>query len=145
MGNLSVIERDRIASTIQFGVHVMIDGYFSSGEAMTNADELKALLLTLPAQMRMHTICDPVVVEVGANCVKDPGGLSGFVMIAESHISFHTFPERGFVTIDLYTCQNDVDREWVCSRLINAFEIGDADIYIQERGQRYPAANLSTP
>jgi len=32
-------------------------------------------------------------------------------MIAESHISFHTFPKRGFVTIDVYTCQNELDTD----------------------------------
>ena len=71
------------------------------------------------------------------------GGLSGFVMIAESHLSFHTFPARGFVTIDLYTCQTDLDRESCCNRLMVAFGITDADMYIQERGMRYPAADLT--
>ncbi|MFV0385583.1 S-adenosylmethionine decarboxylase, partial [Paracoccus sp. (in: a-proteobacteria)] len=73
---------------------------------------------------------------------KDPGGLSGFVMIAESHISFHTFPGRGFVTIDLYTCQCDLDRDAVTSRLMDAFQLEDADIYVQERGLRYPVADI---
>ena len=142
MGNLSVIEHQRSQLTEQFGVHIMIDGYFASGAAMTQTSTLKELLTGLPVELGMHKICEPVVVEVGANCKKDPGGLSGFVMIAESHISFHTFPGRGFVTIDLYTCQNDIDREAICSRLVSAFGIGDADIYIQERGQRYPISNL---
>ncbi|MCD5381570.1 MAG: S-adenosylmethionine decarboxylase [Candidatus Pacebacteria bacterium] len=56
----------------------------------------------------MFPICEPVVAEAGSNNKKDPGGLSGFVMIAESHVSLHTFPNRGFVTIDVYTCQNDL-------------------------------------
>ena len=65
-------------------------------------------------------------------------------MIAESHLSFHTFPARGFVTIDLYTCQTDLDRESCCNRLMVAFGITDADMYyIQERGMRYPAADLT--
>ncbi len=63
-------------------------------------------------------------------------------MIAESHISFHTFPARGFVTIDLYTCQNDIDTDSICRRLIKAFGISDADTYIQNRGLRYPAEDI---
>jgi S-adenosylmethionine decarboxylase len=63
-------------------------------------------------------------------------------MIAESHISFHTFPARGFVTIDLYTCQNDLDTDATTKRLIEAFGITESDIYIQERGMRYPVENL---
>ncbi len=128
--------------TMQFGVHVMIDGYAAGGPAMTDREALHALLAQLPAEMGMHAICAPVVVEVGPNCVKDPGGLSGFVMIAESHISFHTFPGRGFVTIDLYTCQCGLDREATIARLMAAFRLRDADVYVQERGLRYPAEDL---
>jgi S-adenosylmethionine decarboxylase len=129
--------------TMQFGVHLMIDGYAAGGAAMTDAAALRALLERLPAEMGMHAICAPVVVEVGPNCLKDPGGLSGFVMIAESHISFHTFPGRGFVTIDLYTCQCGLDREATVARLMAAFDLVDADVYVQERGLRYPAQDLA--
>ena len=90
----------------------------------------------------MHPIHVPVVVEVGQKNRKDPGGLSGFVMIAESHLSFHTFPARGFVSIDFYTCQNDLDIARVSARLRAAFGIRDADIHVQKRGLRYPADNL---
>lgn len=126
-----------------FGVHLMIDGYSASGPLMTDALALRQLLLDLPGEMGMHPICAPVVVEVGPNCLKDPGGLSGFVMIAESHISFHTFPGRGFVTIDLYTCQTGLDRQATLDRLLHAFRLVDAEVHVQERGLRYPAENLA--
>jgi S-adenosylmethionine decarboxylase len=125
-----------------FGVHLMIDGYDADGPLMTDPDGLRALLETLPGEMGMHAICAPTVVSVGPNCHKDPGGLSGFVMIAESHISFHTFPARGFVTIDLYTCQTGLDRQRTIKRLLGAFHLTDADVHVQERGLRYPAENL---
>jgi len=97
MGNLSVVQHERTTATIQFGIHFMIDGYYANGSAMTDREDLKALLSTLTEELGMHSFCEPVVVQIGANCLKDPGGLSGFIMIAESHISFHTFPGRGFV------------------------------------------------
>jgi S-adenosylmethionine decarboxylase len=128
-----------------FGVHLMIDGYDADGPLMTDAGALRGLLDRLPAEMGMHAICSPVVVSVGPNCHKDPGGLSGFVMIAESHISFHTFPGRRFVTIDLYTCQNGLDRKATVDRLLGAFQLTDADVHVQERGLRYPAADLVAP
>lgn len=137
-----IIKQPRANETMQFGVHLMIDGYYADSSAMTDKAALQHLLQTLPSEMGMHTICNPVVVEAGSNCKKDPGGLSGIVMIAESHISFHTFPARGFVTIDLYTCQNDLDTDTTSERLIKAFGIVESDIYIQERGMRYPTNNL---
>ncbi len=121
----------------QYGVHIMIDGYGADHKLLADADYLRGL----PAEMKMHPICEPQLVEVGPMNPKDPGGLSGFVMIAESHISFHTFPARGFVTMDLYTCQCGLDRDWAVSRLKNAFGLIDADVFIQERGMRYPAQN----
>lgn len=128
---------------MQFGVHLMIDGYMADPEALADAGALETLLANLPGEMGMYPICKPTVVSVGPNCEKDPGGLSGFIMIAESHISFHTFPGRRFVTIDLYTCQNDLDRDKVSKRLLEAFKIEDADIYVQERGIRYPAEDMA--
>jgi S-adenosylmethionine decarboxylase len=125
-----------------FGVHLMIDGYSADGPLMTDPHALRTLLEDLPGEMGMHAICAPVVVSVGPNCKKDPGGLSGFVMIAESHISFHTFPGRGFVTIDLYTCQCGLDRQGTIDRLMAAFRLTDAEVHVQERGLRYPAEDL---
>lgn len=122
-----------------FGLHVMIDGYDAQGPVMTDAAALERLLHDLPGEMGMHRICAPVVVEVGPNCLKDPGGLSGFVMIAESHISFHTFPARSFVTIDLYTCRTGTDAQGVVARLMAAFGLSDAEVQVVDRGLRYPA------
>ena len=136
------ISHTSASDTMRFGLHIMIDGYCSNSASMTDVGHMRKLLDELPGEMGMHSICSPVVVEVGPNCHKDPGGVSGFVMIAESHISFHTFPARGFVTIDFYTCQDTLNDKAFCKRLTDAFGIEDADIYIQERGVRYPAADL---
>ncbi len=49
-------------------------------------------------------------VAVGASIVGDtfhrftPQGVSGTVVIAESHLSIHTWPENGYVAVDIYTC-----------------------------------------
>jgi len=129
-------------SEIQFGVHFMLDGYGCSLEILKDKEKLLHMLQTIPLNMGMHTINDPVVVEVGPKNTKDPGGLSGFVMIAESHISFHTFPERGFVTIDVYTCQNELDTNKLTQEFTEAFLIKKSDVHIIKRGTKYPAENI---
>ena len=126
----------------QFGVHFMMDGYGASEETLKNEEALTKMLRDIPTSMGMHIINEPVVVCVGPKNRKDPGGLSGFVMIAESHISFHTFPARGFVTIDVYTCQNNLDTEKLKREFTEAFKIESSDIHIQKRGTRYPAQNI---
>jgi len=92
---------NRDAELDQFGVHLMIDGYDGSATKLADQAYIRKLLNTLPDQLGMHKIADPVVVQVGPQNQKDPGGLSGFVLIAESHISLHTFPLRGFISADV--------------------------------------------
>ena len=126
----------------QFGVHFMLDGYGCHAELLKDATALTKMLTDIPTSMGMHTICDPVVVEVGPKNRKDPGGLSGFVMIAESHISFHTFPNRGFVTIDVYTCQNDLDTNKLERQFIESFKIQTSEVQVVKRGVRFPVEDL---
>lgn len=128
--------------TEQFGVHFMLDGYGASEATLKDKDILTKMLHNIPKAMGMHVINEPVVVEVGPKNRKDPGGISGFVMIAESHISFHTFPARGFVTIDVYTCQNNLDTDKLQREFTDAFMLESSDVHIQKRGVRYPAENI---
>lgn len=124
-----------------FGLHLMIDGYDADPGRLADATLLHDLLDRIPQALGMHPICTPVVVAVGPKNRKDPGGLSGFVMIAESHLSFHTFPARRFVTIDLYTCQNQMDVPRLTTLLAEGFGISDLDLHCQPRGLRYPVAD----
>ena len=41
-----------------------------------------------------------------------PGGVTGFVMLTESHLSCHTYPEHGIVTINLYCCRPRPEWPW---------------------------------
>lgn len=129
-------------NTIQFGVHFMIDGYNADKSVLRDREKLTNLLDTLPASMGMHSITEPLVVEVGPKNRKDPGGMSGFVMIAESHFSFHTFPERGFVTIDVYTCQNELDTTGLLEGFREVFKFSNEETHYIKRGTRYPAENI---
>lgn len=126
----------------QFGIHLMVDGYGAPREILKDAVLLKQMLLEIPVEMGMHTISEPLVVEVGPKNRKDPGGLSGVVLIAESHFSFHTFPDRGFVTLDVYTCQNFLDTEKLITQFKEVFQFTHVETHIQPRGLRYPSANI---
>ena len=128
--------------TEQFGVHLLFDGYNADAALLSDKDHLTRLLTEIPKKMKMHTITEPVVVEVGPLNEKDPGGISGFILIAESHISYHTFPKRGFVTADIYTCQNDLDSEAFTELLSAVFGTTDYDVQVIKRGLRYPSENI---
>lgn len=121
---------------------MLFDAYDCDSERLSNKKFLTELLSKLPKKMGMHTIYEPVVIEVGELNEKDPGGISGFVLIAESHISFHTFPKRRFVTADVYTCQDSLDNATLIKHLSEAFGSTDYDTSIIDRGVRYPDTNL---
>ncbi|MEL6207332.1 MAG: S-adenosylmethionine decarboxylase [Pseudomonadota bacterium] len=131
--------------TETFGLHLMLDGYEADPALLSDKRGLYRQLTLVPEALGMHRIAAPLVVEVGPLNRKDPGGLSGVALIAESHISVHTFPSRRFVTIDVYTCQNDMDCQAVTASLVAAFRIGSWDVHVQPRGLRYPTADRPAP
>lgn len=120
-----------------FGEHMMIDGYGGVYEKLNNKDIVLQCLMELPGKLAMKKLSDPEVYFAAGNDKKDPGGWSGFVVIEESHISIHTFPARGFVSIDVYTCTNDLDRELIINYFKKAFGITDVEENFVKRGTRY--------
>lgn len=59
-----------------------------------------------------------------------PQGVSGVVVISESHISTHTWPEYGYVALDIYTCGQHVDTEKAVVFAVEAF--GSSTSHITE-------------
>ena len=55
-------------------------------------------------------------------------GYSTFVMIAESHLSIHTFPELNYVSFDCYSCKS-FDTQAVIEAIKNQFKVKDIDIH----------------
>lgn len=125
-----------------FGVHLTLDGYGGSRDLLADRDHVLACLSELPERLGMHKLAEPFLVELGHHSDKDPGGVSGFVLIAESHISIHTFPLRGFVSADVYTCQNSLDTDRICQYFAEAFDLQDLEINVVRRGTRYPKHNI---
>ena len=62
------------------------------------------------------------------------GGVSGFVLLAESHISIHTWPEHHYAAIDIYTCGRHTMPEKACSFL--ADRLGASQVQMTTPGSR---------
>jgi S-adenosylmethionine decarboxylase len=127
-------------SQTNFGVHLTMDGYKGDPEKLNNFELVYRLLDELPDKMAMRKLIPPYVVIVPPSTEKDQGGISGFVMIYESHISIHTFPEKGFVSIDIYTCKNDMDAEFVENYFQAAFGLKDLEVNKIIRGTKFLAS-----
>ncbi len=120
-----------------FGTHWTLDGYGADARSLNNMDLVFSALNDLPEILDMHKIITPYVIRFDGNDKKDAGGYSGFVMIAESHISIHTFPDKGFVTIDVYTCQGELDVKTCRAYFGKHFGIKTFEENVIKRGLKY--------
>ena len=129
--------------TCNFGEHLTIDGYGGNPEKLNNREIVFKFLADLPDKTGMTKIIEPVMKSFPGNDLKDPGGYSGVVMIAESHISIHTFPKRKFASMDVYTCKNGMDSKFICDYAKELFGFEDLEINLIKRGTKYPTENLA--
>ncbi len=64
----------------------------------------------------------------------NPFGISGMVVIAESHLSIHTWPEYGYAAVDIFTCGDVIKPEVAAQFLIERFESKNPSIVEMKRG-----------
>ena len=67
------------------------------------------------------------------------GGVSGVAVLAESHISIHTWPEHGYAAADVFTCGRRANAEVACLHLVEALEAGRHEFLKLTRGTGGPA------
>ena len=127
---------------IQFGEHLTIDGYNGDIGLLNSKEIVSKVFIDLITMLGMNPLTEPMVVSAPDNGMKDPGGWSGFVIIAESHIAIHTFPKRGFVSADVYSCKNGMDIQLISDYFKTTFKLTDVETNFIKRGTRYPFENL---
>ncbi len=122
------------------GRHILAEFYGCPMETLSDQEQIKRSMIT-------------AALEAGAE-VKEtvfhqfsPQGVSGVVVISESHLAIHTWPEFGYAAVDVFTCGQTVD-PWVsCNYLKQAFSAQNMSAREIERGifdvqvEYKPAAN----
>jgi len=63
-----------------------------------------------------------------------PQGVSGVVVISESHLAIHTWPELGYAALDVFTCGDRVDPWDACNYVAEMFSAGDMKASEVKRG-----------
>jgi len=76
-----------------------------------------------------------------------PEGASGIVLIAESHLSFHSWPEYGLVTLDIYTCGDPQQAELAYEYIKERLNPSRVDLVRIDRGVEFEneKANIEIP
>lgn len=109
------------------GRHLIAELYDCDEEILNNVTEIEY-------QMTKAAI------ESGATIVTStfhrflPHGVSGAIIISESHLAIHTWPEYKYASLDIYTCGDSVD-PWVAfNYLKDAFKSGRQEVIENKRG-----------
>lgn len=119
-----------------FGPHLMMDCRGVSFEKCSDLQYVFNFLYDLPEKIGMTRITQPYVFPY-SGLVPEDEGITGMVIIAESHITFHSFTRKDYFFFDLFSCKEfDVDR--VAQEVIRAFEVQDPQIHWVDRGIYFP-------
>lgn len=122
------------------GLHLTADlrGCDPSQPAMTSLDALRTLCLAAVQGAGLQPVG-----ELFHRFPQPPGaasesGITGVVLLAESHLAVHTWPELGAVTLDVYVCNFGADNtrraHALAERLIGAFAPAQVERQALQRG-----------
>lgn len=85
-----------------FGRHVIAELWDCDFDILNNIDEIERIFV----DAALHSGAE--VREVAFHKFA-PQGVSGVVIISESHLTIHSFPEHGYASVDVYTCGDRID------------------------------------
>ena len=125
----SACPKDLARSEHSVGAHVLLDLY---GVPAARLDDLDGLRASLEKAAR----------DGGAHVVDSrfsrflPHGASGVVILAESHVAIHTWPELGFAAVDVFTCGAPEVAASVADHVVTLLAPTSCHRRTIERGQR---------
>lgn len=119
-----------------FGPHLMVDCYDCNKEKLSDIDLIFNALDKFPQKIGMTKIMPPYVFKYQGSVPED-WGISGVVLIAESHITIHTFPDKLHAFIDIFSCK-DFDTAPATAFMIDLFEAANYDVQLSPRGVEFP-------
>jgi S-adenosylmethionine decarboxylase len=131
------MERQKMKDGIKsaFGPHLMLDLKQCDKESLSNYELIFNTLNDLPEKIGMTKITQPYVFPY-SGLVPEDKGITGMVIIAESHISIHTFQEKDYCFVDIFSCK-DFDVEFAAKYMISVFGAKKHDKFVVSRGKDF--------
>lgn len=97
------------------GSHALTRISGASFDDLNNKEKLEITFTLVIGLFGLSAISEPIIHQF------QPHGLTGIVLLAESHISIHTWPELGRATLDVFTCgkhQSDIIADYFAECLV---------------------------
>ena len=109
------------------GHHLLIELYGCDVEILNDCEKIEKIMNTAALLANAHIV---------GNIFHqfNPHGISGVVIIAESHFSIHTWPEYGYAAIDIFTCGNEMRTDLAYAYMIEHFKAKSSAIVEMKRG-----------
>jgi S-adenosylmethionine decarboxylase len=89
---------------------------------------------------RLRDMMEAAAREAGATVVEkafhqfNPHGVSGVVIVAESHLFIHTWPEHGYAAVDIFTCGDGISSDKAADLLASTLQAGSFSMIELRRG-----------
>ena len=119
-----------------FGPHLMLDCRQCEYDKINDLTHVYRVLDTLPAAIGMTKIIPPYVFPY-SGLVPEDKGITGVVIIAESHLTFHSFTEKDYFFFDIFSCR-PFDVERVIEVVVDAFGVKEYELHFANRGRTFP-------
>jgi S-adenosylmethionine decarboxylase len=116
--------RERVQA---LGRHLLLELFDCDAEALNSLETVKASMVEA-AKRAQATIVDVVFHEF------NPFGISGVVVIAESHLAIHTWPEYRFAAVDIFSCGDVLQPQTAANYLVEQFGAARASVVELQRG-----------
>lgn len=115
------------------GTHLLVELHGCSPDLLKNTEVVKEVMVSA-AQACKATIVDAMFHAF------NPYGVSGVVVIAESHLSIHTWPEHRYAAVDIFTCGEVIKPEEAVEYIAAQFRCKTISVLQVKRGL-FPGAN----
>lgn len=114
-----------------FGKHCILELYGCPGDLLDDLDRVREALAEAAREAKSTIL--------GINAHRfEPQGVTALGLLAESHISVHTWPELGYAAADVFTCGEHCIPERACEVLARLLEAERADMHRLVRGDDAP-------
>ena len=110
------------------GTEWIVDAHGCRSEALRSVSALEALFGTIIHELQLRPVSAPIWHQFAGE-----GGVTGVVLLSESHLSVHTFPESGFAAINLYCCRPRQVWRWEAG-LAESLGAQLVEVRVHERG-----------
>jgi len=114
------------------GTHLLLEYWCCDSEALATPKVIESAMLEA-AEAIGATVLKSFFHKFDPSEGEEEAGVSGVIIIAESHLSIHTWPDRGYAAVDVYTCGDCKPHE--ANRVLRkAFRSGPSEVLTITRG-----------